>query len=355
MKIRFRWRIAVCVLLALAAVAACGRRTTPQVPDSPRPEQVRDVKAVTRDAVAFLSWPLPSHNVEGRSLEPADVVMFQIYRAELGTDRKKARHKPYAEIDMRAPAPATVRNNTVSWSDGNLKYGQAYGYRIRAVTARGGISQPSEEVRVMPVLPLAVPAGLIATGRDSSTLLSWETVTTWMDGSPAVGFVGYNLYRGPERGRYEEVPLNQQPLTAASYKDTAVANDRTYYYVVRSVSSPVPPWNESPDSTEASATPKDRTPPAKPGGLTVVPGVDRVFLTWNENKERDLAGYNVYRSAQSGKSYKRLADKPLMRTTYSDESVKSGNTYFYAVTAVDKSGNESARTEGKKVYVEKLR
>jgi hypothetical protein len=355
MKICSRWRIAVCLLLALAAVAACGRRTNPQIPDSPRPEQVKDIKAVTRDAVAFLSWPLPSRNVEGRSIDPADIAGFQIFRAELGRDRKKVRYKPHAEIDMRAPGPATVRNNTVSWTDGGLTYGQSYGYRIRALTARGGISQPSEEVRVMPVLPLAAPAGLVATGRDGSTLLSWETVTTWMDGSPTGGFVGYNLYRGPERGRYEETPLNKEPLTSTSYKDTAVANDRTYYYVVRSVDSPVPPWSESLDSAEAAATPKDRTPPAKPAELTVVPGVDRVFLTWNENKERDLAGYNVYRSTQSGKGYKRLADKPLMRTTYSDESVKSGNTYFYAVTAVDKSGNESARTEEKKVYVEKLR
>ncbi len=355
MKIRSRWRIAVCLLLTLVAVSTCGRKTNPQIPDSPRPERVKDIKSVARDAIAFLSWPLPSQNVEGKSINPADIAGFRIYRAELGHDGKKGRYKLHAELDMQDPAPATVRDNVVSWTDSGLKYGQSYGYQIRALTARGGISQFSEETRVTPVMPLAVPKGPVATDQDTSIRLSWEAVTTWMDGSPAGGFVGYNIYRGTDEGRHEEVPLNKEPLRTTSYKDTGVANDRTYYYIVRSVDSPAMPWNESLDSAEASATPKDRTPPEKPAGLTAVAGVDRVFLTWSENKERDLAGYNVYRSIRSGKDYKRLSNKPIMRTTFSDETAKSDGTYYYVITAVDKSGNESARSVEKKVYVEKLR
>ncbi len=56
--------------------------------------------------------------------------------------------------------------------------------------------------------------------------------------------------------------------------------------MVRSVDSPALPWKESLDSEEVSATPRDMTPPARPTGLTVVPGVGRAFLTWNENKEQ---------------------------------------------------------------------
>jgi bacillopeptidase F len=97
------------------------------------------------------------------------------------------------------------------------------------------------------------------------------------------------------------------------------------------------------------------TPPDPPVNITVVPGVGRVFLTWNENKERDLAGYHVYRSTKSGGERERLTDKPLNRTTYSDETVKQGATYYYTVTAVDKSGNESGRSKEHKTYTEKLR
>lgn len=348
--------VAVCLALLLTAAGACGRKTLPLVPASPRPEAVKDITIVARDNVAFLSWPMPSRNIEGKSMEPADIKGFRIYRAELGHDRRKARYKPYAELDMTPPSPSFfVRNGTVFWSDRNLTYGRVYGYRIRAVSARGGVSLPSEEARVAPLLSLAIPKGFTAQSGDQNNLLSWESVTTRMDGSRYEGFVGYNVYRGKEKGRYPEAPLNKEPLRTNSYKDTAVVNGATYYYMIRSVDSPALPWKESLDSDEVSAAPRDLTPPARPTGLTVVPGVDRAFLTWNENKEQDLAGYYVYRSTKSGRDYERLTAKLLIRTTFSDETVKSGATYFYTVTAVDKSGNESARSVEKKAYIEKLR
>jgi fibronectin type 3 domain-containing protein len=86
-----------------------------------------------------------------------------------------------------------------------------------------------------------------------------------------------------------------------------------------------------------------------------VPGVGRVFLTWHENKERDLDGYYVYRSVKSGTGYERLTDTVLRRTTFSDETVKQGVTYFYSITAVDRTGNESDRSREHKTYTEKIR
>jgi len=355
MNFRFPWRKAVCLALMLVTAAACGRKTNPLIPDSPRPEIIRNIKAASRDGVAFLSWPLPARNVEGKSVDPSAIRLIRIYRAEFGKDRKKARYRPYAEIDLTAPAPAAVRNDVVFWSDGNLKYGETYGYRIRAMSTRGGMSAQSEEILVRPVMPLAVPQGFVARGVDDYAMLTWDPVMIRLDGSPAGGFVGYNIYRGTEKGFYEGAPVNTTPLTTTSFKDTGVKNDRTYYYVVRSVDSPSPPWNESPDSTESSATPKDLVPPDRPTGLTVVAGVDRVFLTWNENKERDLAGYYVYRSARSGRDYDKLTDKLIARTTFSDDTSKRGVTYYYMVTAVDKSGNESKPSEEKKARIEKLR
>ncbi len=288
-------------------------------------------------------------------MDPSTIKQMRIYRAEFGKDRKKARYKLYSEIDMTAPAPASVRNNMVYWSDRNVKYDQTYGYRIRALSARGGISTPSEEVFVKPVMSLASPQGFIARGLDSYVMLSWEPVKTLLDGSPALGFIGYNIYRGVEKGLYDEAPINAAPITTTSFRDSGVVNDRTYYYIVRSVGSPSPPWNESPDSAETSARPTDLTPPDRPTGLTVVAGADRVFLTWNENKERDLAGYHIYRSVRSGKDFERLTDKLLTRSTFSDETAKSGVTYFYIITAVDTSGNESKPSDEKKVRFEKLR
>jgi fibronectin type 3 domain-containing protein len=256
---------------------------------------------------------------------------------------------------MANPSPAFVKDGSIVWSDTNLRYGVVYGYRIRALSARGGTSAWSDEVRVSPLVSLAVPRGVVAKGGDGFNQIAWEAVTTRIDGSRYDGFVGYNVYRGVDKGRYEDAPLNKEPLTTNSYKDTAVANEKTYYYMVRAVDRATVPWKESPDSEESSATPRDLTPPARPTGLTVVPGLGRTFLLWNENKERDLAGYYVYRSTKSGGEYMLLTDKPLVRTTFSDETVKSGTTYYYAVSAIDKAGNESDLSDEKQAAVEKLR
>jgi len=355
MNIRTRFFITACLLLVLTTAVACGRKTPPQVPDSPRPAVIKDIKVITRDIVAFLSWPLPTHNVEGRGMLPSDIQRFHIYRAEMARDKKKVRYKLYAEIDMANPSPAEVRNGTVFWNDRNLKYGQAYSYRIRAMSVRGGVSPMSDEVRIAPLLSLAIPKDLRAQGNDSSVNLSWAPITTRMDGSRYEGFVGYNLYRGTEKSRFEDLPLNKEPLRTNSFKDTSVANDRTYYYMVRSVDSPALPWKESLNSEEVSATPRDMTPPARPTGLTVVPGVGRAFLTWNENKENGLAGYHVYRSTRSGGDYERLTDKVLTRTTFSDETAKQGAVYYYMIIAVDRAGNESTGSVEKVASIEKLR
>src|SRR5512135_277674 len=199
--------IAVSLVLMLAFTAACGRKTDPLIPDSPRPEQVKDIKAETRDTAAYLSWPIPVRNVEGRSMSTTDIVQFRIYRAELGRDNRMSRYRQYADIDMSNPAPATVINNVVTWSDEHLKYGHTYGYRIRALSARGGISRQSEEVRLVPLLPLNIPLGVAAVGLDNYVNLTWEPVRTWLDGKPAEGFVGYNIYRGTDRGLHDVTPL----------------------------------------------------------------------------------------------------------------------------------------------------
>jgi predicted small lipoprotein YifL len=350
----FRRLAAAFLLLALTAAGACGRKTPPLVPDSPRPEAVKGLQAVTRDTVAFLSWPIPTRNIEGKNLSTADIRGFLVYRADIRSDRRRPRYKLVAELDMSSPIPAVLRDGRVFWSDHDLSFGHVYGYRVRTLSVRGGLSPFSEEARVAPLRSLAAPKGVAARAGDGYNIINWDPVTTRSDGSRYDGFVGYNIYRGREHGQYDETPLNQEPLRTNSFKDTTVVNGRVYYYMLRSVDSPALPWKESLDSGEVRAAPSDQTPPERPRGLTVVPGVGRVFLTWNENKEPDLAGYLVYRSTVRGRDYVRLTKEPLTRTTYYDETVKKNAVYYYVLTAVDRSGNESERSAEKKARVEKF-
>jgi fibronectin type 3 domain-containing protein len=345
----------VSLVLVLSLAGACGRKTDPLTPDSPRPDAVKDIKVVTRDNTAFLSWAIPTKNVEGKEMNPADIAGFRVFRAELDRERKRARYRQIAEIDLANVRQAEVRDGRVYWRDQNLRYGQTYSYRIRALSARDGQSQPSDEVRATPLLSLSSPKNPRAAGGDSQNTLTWDAVTTRADGSSYQGFIGYNVYRGTASGRQAETPVNPEPLRTNTYKDSSVVNNTRYYYTVRAVDSPTLPWKESLDSPEVSAVPRDMTPPVRPKGLTVVPGVGRIFLTWNENRERDLAGYYVYRSAKSGRERDRLTDKPINRTTFNDETVKPDILYYYVVTAVDEAGNESEASQEQKAYAEKLR
>jgi hypothetical protein len=89
----------------------------------------------------------------------------------------------------------------------------------------------------------------------------------------------------------------------------------------------------------------DTTPPAAPTGLTASPGPNMVSLAWNANTEPDLAGYNVYRSTSSPvpTGGTPLNGGTLVTTTsFIDNTVTGGTQYFYAVRAVDASGNPSA-------------
>lgn len=66
-----------------------------------------------------------------------------------------------------------------------------------------------------------------------------------------------------------------------------------------------------------------------------------VTLEWDPNSEPDLAGYNIYRSQQSGSGYVKLNSSLIQATSYTDDTIQYGVTYYYVATAVNTSGLES--------------
>jgi len=87
--------------------------------------------------------------------------------------------------------------------------------------------------------------------------------------------------------------------------------------------------------------PPDTTAPSAPTKLWAAAGYGTVSLYWNDNTEPDLDGYNVYRSITSSSGFTKLNDSVLMNSDYFDDFVLSGSMYYYVVTAVDTSENES--------------
>lgn len=99
-------------------------------------------------------------------------------------------------------------------------------------------------------------------------------------------------------------------------------------------------WTAHPADVEIIVS-SDTNAPSPPAGLSATPGNSTVSLNWNDNAEGDLAGYNVYRSITSGSAYSKLNGSLVGSSGYIDSDASGGLTYYYVVTAVDTSLNES--------------
>jgi hypothetical protein len=67
-----------------------------------------------------------------------------------------------------------------------------------------------------------------------------------------------------------------------------------------------------------------------------------VELSWTPSATPSIVGYIVERADQSGGSYTQLTPAPIASPTYTDTTVRGGQTYFYIIIAVDSTGQTSA-------------
>lgn len=83
----------------------------------------------------------------------------------------------------------------------------------------------------------------------------------------------------------------------------------------------------------------DRTPPSPPENVQTFVGDNMVEITWENNRERDVAGYNVYYSYTYWGDYELIGNTNGNR--FIDYDAINGELYYYAVAAYDYDGNES--------------
>jgi hypothetical protein len=82
-----------------------------------------------------------------------------------------------------------------------------------------------------------------------------------------------------------------------------------------------------------------------------------VRLTWASTLDCDgnaVAGYNLYRRSAAEQTYTRLNTALIGALTYTDmqsAALSEGETYYYAITAVDSSSDESVKSAPASVTV----
>ena len=76
----------------------------------------------------------------------------------------------------------------------------------------------------------------------------------------------------------------------------------------------------------------------------------RVVLQWRSSTS-SVSGYNIYRSTMSGGPYSRINASVNASTSFVDDSVQRGRTYFYVIKAVNSKGWQSRYSNQVKVTV----
>jgi pectin methylesterase-like acyl-CoA thioesterase len=281
-------------------------------PDTTAPKAVTGTVVSTDTSRVKLDWASNSES---------DLAGYNVYRAASADGA-------YAKLTA---APRTSSD----YSDTAAPVGVTSYYRITAVDKTGNESAPlaASGVRKDGVAP-AAPKTLTATAAANGITLEWADNTD-------ADLAGYLVSRSDSAtGTYTK--LTSAPITESTYLDTTASAGAAYYQV-----SAVDLSGNTSTVANVSFIPADTTAPAVVAGLTAKGGDKQIALTWTVGADADLAGYNLYRwvdGADAAKDAVKLTTAPVTAASYTDKAVPDAAGYRYAVTAVDKVGNESARS-----------
>jgi hypothetical protein len=354
-----RARLAVGLGIALLALVACGKKTSPVAPEVRAPRPVTDLTGAVHDTAIELVWTPPNRRVDNSRLR--DVGLTRVFRVEdAGVGEPKAamlvgeRIAGYTELaafGAADPAPVVARGDRMVLTDRqSLTYGRRYTYAIIVADTQGRLGPPATRVAVTYVPAAEAPVNLVVAAGEGAATVRWDAPTRLVDGSAPTGALTYEVLRAPAADA-ELAPITRVPITDRVVTDRGLENERTYHYAVRAVRVVADTTAYSRPSPRVAVTPRDTTPPTPPTNLVAIPSEATVRLTWNPSPESDVAGYVVYRAVETG-AFERVGATRAPDTTFVDRGVVGG-AYRYVVTAQDAAAvpNESRRSNEARVTV----
>lgn len=271
---------------------------TIDAPFVPRPEEFKAVKQQTQ---VLLNWQAPVQTKEG-----AEAVSYQVLRAE------------YIEGELGVWQTIATGLTDFSWSgalDGNL----SYAYSVRAVDKWGHFSE---------LAPWALfePTGVVTGRVVASDGYSLSDVLIQVAGTQLIA-------KSDSDGKFllSAVPIGTRELEAM----------KAGYLRKKQTVLILPTENTE---VEFVLTQAEEIPSA-PGFLSVETQNGQIVLTWNPGGQSQYGAitYNVYRSELPNLKTRALTPQAvnLNETSWADPSAIPGKVYYYAVTAVSPTYQES--------------
>ncbi|HLK05534.1 MAG TPA: hypothetical protein VKT53_13925 [Candidatus Acidoferrum sp.] len=360
-------RVFAFLVLTCAFAASCGAPGEPTPPSPPVPAPISDLAVRQSGDSALLTLTLPTRTVTNEHLTEPPAV--EIFRGDLRPDGKPDNKSfrlvytlPGELLDAYTAEKHIQFKDPIAPEETRANPGKVIAYRVRTRASKKKDSADSNTVlvKIFPV-PERISA-LDAKVTEPAIELNWAVPKKTSAGAPIEQLTGYRVLRGEidsssaEAAAHDiaqakwKTPLTLvAPTTDNTYHDTLFEFGKTYVYVVRAVALAGDGPLESDDSAPVVVSPKDTFPPASPQNVVAAPttppgATPSVELSWSINLENDLAGYRIYRSDVQGARGQLLTNEVLLAPAYRDISVQQGHKYWYSVTAVDRTGNESDAT-----------
>ena len=332
-------------------LVGCGVKAAPTIPYSPVPQAIDDLKVFSRNGAVILEWSVPKKDCENKKL--SNLGGFLVWRQFLSPDQRECpdcpgTYKLIVDIDYQFPQKARMSKKRVTYSDTQTKKEGKYRYKITSYTTKGVESSSSNRDGIDWSFPPPPPSHVKTTSGDRSVTLNW-TFTPADDGNKPDAFNIYRRYSDQDYGLH---PINENPIQQNKFSDATVANGKSYYYVVRSLRIVRDKPIESESSSETTAIPEDRTPPASPSVTMAFQSAQGVTVVWEPNLESAIGGYYVYRRVESDITPERISSLQIEGCTFLDKTFSAGLTYYYSVTAIDRSPRQNESDISQEIRVE---
>jgi hypothetical protein len=365
----------------MMAAGGCASPGEPIERKPPIPSTIGDLAAEQAGNDVVLTFTIPKETVDHNTLDQApSVEIFRSIHELSGTVPASSSASALLVTIPPAMVNTYITGSRFRYVD-SLTAGDflpnrqqsivSYMVRTRASPKRESADSNRIELNIYPA---PQPIGDLKTqATQSAILLSWTPSPATLTGETPV-IAGYHVYRANAQSQQSSTGnTNNAPSSAATsasssaaspqiasplveigetttpgYRDGDAQFDKSYVYSVRSTVQANGRLLESADSNLAAIALRDTFPPSAPTQLiaTPVPTEEgmaaHVDLSWAINPETDVAGYNVYRSGQAGDHGTRQNPQLLPTPAFRDMNAVPGQSYFYTVTAVDRTGNESA-------------
>jgi len=323
--------------LALAAclLAGCGYVASPLPPFANIPARIGDLAATQRGAAVIVQFTVPRLTTDGVEIKPPIALDLRIGPGPV----------PWNESQWSAQAKA-IPETLASPSGAPLAAGAQAHYEVpasewigktvvvgaRSIGGNGKLSGLSNVANVTVIAPPERPTNIAGEVTAAGLRLTWQ----------AHGDHFRVLRAAGDSTRYDVVATVTQP----EWTDPDIQFGTRYRYLVQTFVPQSDNREAQSDLSAAFSKTPEPIPPAAPKGLRAVPAPNSIELSWEGNSEPDVTGYRIYRGEPGG-ALAKIGDTGAI-PAYSDRTAQHARNYRYAVTAVSRSGKESAQS----VYVD---